>query len=255
MANVKPLVDCLNLGHPKANFKVPAILDHHNNGSFTGRKGALAHLRSCVSSSHGTNDNPSIVVIHGKGGVGKTQLAREYAYRYESSFDSVWWIEAQSLQSTHTGFFLMAQRLADYYAGNPRLWAPSIADISRSLKFENPKDGWGENQMDMKTPTLVVEAVKEWLCCNGNDHWLLVLDNVDDPKSFNIADFLPETRAGSLIMTSGCEEVSRFGHDILLDVIGESESISLLSKSCQRKTLSSDMSGKLRNRFNSLSDY
>lgn len=255
MANVNVLEDCLNPGHPKANFKVPAILDHHRNGSFTGRKGALAQLHSCVSSSHGTNDSSSIVVIHGKGGVGKTQLAREYAYRYESSFDSVWWIDAQSLQSTHAGFFHMAQRLADYYAGNPELWAPSIADISRSLRFENPKDGWGENQMDMITPTLVIEAVKDWLCCNGNDHWLLVLDNANDPKSFKIADFLPETRAGSIIMTSRCKEVSRFGQDILLDVMGESESLSLLSKSCQRNTLSSDMPGKPRYRSSSLSDY
>ena len=255
MADLKLLEDCLDPGHPEANFKVPAILDHHRNESFTGRKGALAHLHSCVSSSHGTNDSPSVISIHGMGGVGKTQLVREYVYCYESFFDSVWWIDAQSLQSTHTGFFHMAQRLADYYAGNPKLLAPSIADISRSLKVENPKDGWGKDLMDRKTPTLVVEAVKEWLCCNGNDHWLLVLDNVDDLKSFNIADFLPEKRSGSIIMTSRCKEVSCFGHDILLDVMEESESISLLSKSCRRNILSSDVPGKPKNLSNSLSNY
>ena len=255
MANVKLLEDCLNPGHRKANFKVPAILDHHRNGSFTGRKGALAHLHSCVTSSHGTNDSSSIVVIHGKGGVGKTQLAREYAYRYESSFDSVWWIDAQSLQSTYTGFFHMAQRLAEYYASNPEFWAPAIADISCSLNIENPEDVWRENQMDMKQPVLIVEAVKEWLCCNGNDHWLLIFDNVDDLETFNIADFVPETRSGSIIMTSRCKEVSRFGQDIFLDVMGESESISLLSKSCRRDTLSSDVPGKPKNPLKSLGDY
>lgn len=253
MADVKLSEDCLEPGHLEANFTVPTILDHHRNGSFTGRKGPLAHLHSCVSSSHGTNDGSSVVVIHGKGGVGKTQLAREYVYRYESSFDSIWWIDAQSLQSTQTGFFQMAQRLAEHYTSNTKLWAPSVVNISRSLEMENLKDGWGD-RMDMKQLALIVEVVKEWLCCNGNDHWLLIFDNVDDLETFNIADFVPETRSGSIIITSRCREVSRFGQDILLDVMGESESISLLSKSCRRDTLNFDVPGKPENLSNSLGD-
>ena len=254
MADVNLLEDCLDPDHPEANFKVPVILDHHRNGRFTGRKGALAHLHSCVSGSQGTNDSSSIVVIHGKGGVGKTQLAREYVYRYESSFDSVWWIDAQSLQSVYTGFSQMAHRLAEHYTGNPKLWAPSIADISCSLEIENPEDGWGD-WMDRKQSALVVEAVKEWPCCYGNNHWLLIFDNVDDFKTFNIADFLAETRSGSIIMTSRRREVTRFGQGVFLDVMLESESISLLSKSCRRIAWNSDVPGKLRNRSNSLGDY
>ena len=241
-------------GHPEANFKVPAVFDHHRNDIFTGRKEALAHLHSYVSSSYGTNESSSVVVIHGKAGVGKSQLAREYAYRYRSSFDSVWWIDAQSLQSTYTGFLQMAQRLAEYYAGNPKLWSPAIADISRSLEVESPTDGWGELQMDIKTLTLIVEAVKEWLCCNKNDNWLLVLDDLDSLKSPNIANFLPETRSGNIIMTSRCKEVYRFGQDILLDVMGEDESKSLLSKSSQQNTPSSDVPSKPKIRSNSLGD-
>ena len=245
MADVKVLEDYLDPGHPEANFKVPVILDHHRNGRFTGRKGALAHLHSCVSGSQGTNYSSSIVVIHWKGGVGKTQLAREYAYRYESSFDSIWWIDAQSLQSMYTGFFQMAQRLVEHYTGNPKLWAPSIADISCSLNIENPEDGW-RDQMGMKQSALIVEAVTEWLCCNGNNHWLLIFDNVHGLETFNIADFLPETRFGSIMMTSRRREVARFGQDVLLDVMSESESISLLSKSKQRNALNSDAPGKLK---------
>ena len=229
MADVKLLEGCLDSDHPKANIKIPAILDHHRNGSFVGREGALIHLHSCVSGSHGTKDSPSIIVINGNGGVGKTQLAREYVYRYESSYDSVWWIDAQSLQSTQTGFFQMAQRLAEHYTGDLKVWAPSITDISCSLEIDNPEDGWAD-QMGMKQPALIVEAVKEWLCCKGNDHWLLVFDNVDD---LQIPNFVPESRSGSIIMTSRYREVSRFGQDILLDVMGESESVSLLSKSYQ----------------------
>ena len=254
MADVTLLEDCLDPRHPVANFKVPAILDHHRNRRFTGRKGALAHLHSCVSGSHGTKDSSSVIVIHGEGGVGKTQLAREYVYRNESSFDSVWWIDAQSLQSIQAGFFQVAQRLAEHYTGNPKLWAPSIVDISGSLEIGNPGDGWAD-QMDMKQAALIVEAVKEWLCCKGNDHWLLIFDNVDDLETFNLADFVPETQSGNIIMTSRCREVSRFGQDILLDVMGEGESISLLSKSYRRNVLDTDVPSKPENRSDSLGDY
>ena len=94
--------------------------------------------------------------------------------------------------------------------------------------------------------------MKEWLCCKGNDHWLLIFDNVDN---LSIAKFVPETRSGTNIKTSRCRNFSHFGQDILLDVMGESESISLLSKSCRRNTLSSDVPGKPKNRSNSLGDY
>ena len=240
--------------HPEANFKVPAVHDYHRNQNFTGRKEDLAYLHSCVSGSHCTNDSSSVVVIRGMGGLGKTQLAREYAYRYGSSFDSVWWIDAQSMQSTYTGFLQIAQRLVEYYAGNPKLWAPSIANISRILQVESPTDAFGEVWMNMETPTLIVEAVKEWLCCNKNDNWLLILDDVDSLKSFNIAEFLPETRSGNIVMTSRHEEAYRFGQDILLDVMGEDESISLLAKSSRQKSLSSDVSSKRKVRSNSLGD-
>jgi hypothetical protein len=73
---------------PRIWGKVP-----QRNKNFTGRESLLEQLRR----------DPSTVTavlpqaLHGMGGVGKTAVAIEYAHRYASEYDLVWWIPADQL--------------------------------------------------------------------------------------------------------------------------------------------------------------
>ena len=81
-------------GYPRARYpgaepkidRVPA-----RNARFTGRENDLRELREQLR-SHGR----SVVLpvtLQGLGGVGKTQIALEYAHRFRTDYDLVWWLD------------------------------------------------------------------------------------------------------------------------------------------------------------------
>ena len=73
------------------------------NSDFIGRESQLEELNTCFLN----NEKPSAPTscgVEGIGGVGKTQLALEFTYRYEEFYDAIFWIGADSdseLRSTY----------------------------------------------------------------------------------------------------------------------------------------------------------
>ena len=61
------------------------------NPGFTGRDQMLADVRDALLSG----GRAVVQALAGMGGVGKTQLAAEYAYRFASGYDVVWWVAAE----------------------------------------------------------------------------------------------------------------------------------------------------------------
>jgi transcriptional regulator with XRE-family HTH domain len=61
------------------------------NPGFTGRDGLLVTVRERLLAG-GT---AVVQALHGMGGVGKTQLAAEYAHRFAGSYDLAWWINSE----------------------------------------------------------------------------------------------------------------------------------------------------------------
>jgi len=145
---------------------LPSIwnVPHNRNPNFTGRQGLLDDLRESV-----TSGRPAALTqaISGMGGVGKTQLAVEYAYRYRDDYAAVLWLPSEA----------------------PAALAAAYADLARRLNLPEREAG-DQNE--------AVKAVKDWLGRNGS--WLLVFDNAPDAES--IRSYLPQGATGQVIITS-----------------------------------------------------
>ena len=156
----------------------PSISPHHSfsdqywnvpyqrNPYFTGQETALTHLHSQFRADKSATSMQT-QAISGLGGIGKTQLALEYAHRYRNEYKSILWANADTIESL----------VSDYIA---------LADLLGLPEYK------AQNQ------SLAVEAVKNWL--SMHDQWLLILDNVNDIPLAR--KFLPRTRQGHILLTT-----------------------------------------------------
>jgi tetratricopeptide (TPR) repeat protein len=148
---------------------------------FTGRDALLEQLRSQLAAEA----VPHPVALHGLGGIGKTQLALEYVSRHGGAHEQVFWVNGASRETL----------IADYV---------SLAGWLE-LPVRDEADEW-----------VIVEAVRRWLVDHA--HWLLILDNADDPGL--VADLVPVSKAGRLLLTSRGRVFDRFGDTVPIEVGG-----------------------------------
>jgi hypothetical protein len=163
-------------------WKVPP-----RNPRFTGRDGMLTELRRRLHSGEGTL---VVQALHGLGGVGKTQLAIEYAYRFAADYQLVWWIDAEQ----------------------PVLIPDQLAALAARL--------------DLPTGPTVADTVERLLAeLRGRGRWLLVFDNAERPG--DIAGYRPGG-AGHVLITSRSPGWGALGGRLEVDVLARTETVALL---------------------------
>ena len=141
-------------------------IPYRRNPFFTGREEALEQVHDALYAESAACLTQAQAMT-GLGGIGKTQTALEYAYRYHADYQAVLWARADSSSTLVTEF----------------------AGIATLLQLPE------QHEQDQQR---MVEAVMRWL--RTNSRWLLVLDNVEDPASAE--PFIPKAGGGHVLLTT-----------------------------------------------------
>lgn len=151
----------------EASLTAPApqwVVPYPRNPFFTGREGMLAQLHSLLAAKQQVA--VTCWALSGLGGIGKTQLALEYAYRHALDYNAVLWIDAETQESLLS----------------------SATAIAKALALPE----WqGANQQQL------LDSVERWL--QAHSGWLLIWDNLE--KTELISRFLTIPHGAHLITT------------------------------------------------------
>jgi hypothetical protein len=164
------------------------------NKNFTGREDLLLELRERV-----TGDVTAVLAhaLHGMGGVGKTQLAIEYAYRYMSDYEVIWWIPADQIALVRS----------------------SLAALAPRLGLEDIAPGRVEDAV-----SAVFDALRRG---EPYERWLIIFDNADQPEE--VRDLLP-SGPGHVIVTSRNHRWQSVADAVEVDVFSREESLDFLER-------------------------
>lgn len=208
-------------------FSFPSALDIEH---FVAREEELETMHRALSG----NGSRRAVVLHGLGGMGKTQLTIAYAKRHRDSYSAIFWVNANDDDAAKQSFTSIARQVLREHPLADRLGRTNEKDASE-----------------------VVDAVKAWLSLRGNTRWLMIYDNYDMPKLPNSTDaaavdircYLPESYQGSVIITTRSSRVD-LGHAIKITKLEDvKDGVKILSNMARRAELSNGKAVHI-NRFN-----
>lgn len=170
---------------------------YRHNPYFLGRETVLQSLRQRLVS--GAEVTALTQSISGLGGVGKTQVAVEYAHRYGKYYTAVLWIPADSQEVATAACLQLATKILGL-----------------------PKQQEAEHQ--------IVE-VKRWL--QKRPGWLMIFDNAEDPQAI-LSTFVPTKHQGSILITTRRRDVEAVAQKEELPVFPEEDAVLFLLRRAGR---------------------
>jgi tetratricopeptide (TPR) repeat protein len=161
------------------------------NPRFVGREELLDRVRRLLG-------NGPVVLLptpeHQLGGVGRTQLAVEYAHRWASTYELVWWISAEQTAGMRASLVGLAQQLG----------LPEARDINRTLGAVRDALSRGEPYRN----------------------WLVIFENANRPE--DIKPYLPSGAGHVLVTSRNPRWTAEVAQSVPIDVFDRADSVDFL---------------------------
>lgn len=180
---------------PEVLASVPEIMGGipPQNPNFVGREAILEQLAEMLTQHHQATVLPT--ALHGLGGIGKSQLAAEYARRYQANYQLIWWIPSNE----------------------ERFIRRSLLSLARRLKVEESQDA-----------QITVDTILDTLRL-GRPYadWLLIFDDAHDPAV--VRQYIP-SGPGQVLISSRNSSWRSSATALELDVFAPDESRAFLAR-------------------------
>ncbi|KAI9764071.1 MAG: hypothetical protein M1840_008875 [Geoglossum simile] len=196
------------MGGMSASRKACWTVPFERNPRFVGRHSHLNQLENSLFAQ----DRPPTLAITGLGGIGKTQIALELAYRIREKYPecSIFWVPATNTESLQQAYLDVGQQLGIH--------------------------GLQEEQADVK------KLVQRHLSQESAGQWLLIFDSADDMDTWinkggnksefhGLKDYLPRSLQGCVVFTTRSRKIAvKLAQSNVIEVSGWTKSESLINQ-------------------------
>ncbi len=186
---------------PPANLPPSSVMPFQRNRDFVGREETLKEIVGLFAKSA---EQPQAVAITGIGGIGKTQTAVEFAYRYGQQFHGVYWLNF----------------------GDPENVASEIARLGSERGM-----GLFQAADQLSTGEQVLRVQRAWQEATPR---LLIFDSCENEQV--LADWLPVTGGCRVLLTSRRGIWSRGVAVVSQELLARAESVRLLQQLAPAQT-------------------
>jgi hypothetical protein len=176
--------------------------------NFVGRQDELDNLWQYLQPKN--SPSRKVAILHGLGGMGKTQLAIRFARDHKDNFTAIFWLSGKDRDALLRSLSFALNRVPG------QLGESGATD-----------DGEVEQR---------ARHMLRWLGLEGNSRWLIILDNIDQYSSLNstvgngydIAEFFPTADHGSILITSRLQGLTELGEPFPVHKLDTYHTIRLL---------------------------
>lgn len=179
--------------------------------NFLGRQDELDKLWQYLRPK--SSQSRKVAILHGLGGIGKTQLAIRFARDHKHDFTAIFWLSGKDRGT-------LLQSLSSIL--------PRLPGQSQNHEAAN------NEEVEQRA-----RHVLRWLAFEGNSCWLIIFDNIDQYSpansvandAYDIGELLPAADHGSILITSRPQTLTDLGKPFPINKLDPENSIKLLLQS------------------------